>query len=85
MNLAQSDAWRRGIKGAFWPTSFWDHFLRGDERLEQVVEYVRNNPRAVEARGAVLRRPGFRVEPAGDKPPPYRTPAGDKPPPYSEN
>ena len=43
-NLAQREAWQRGIKGAFWQTSFWDHFLRGDERLEQVVEYVLNNP-----------------------------------------
>ena len=29
---------------AFWQASFWDHFLRGDERLEQVIEYVLNNP-----------------------------------------
>ena len=43
-NLAQREAWRLGIKGTFWQTSFWDHFLRGDERLEQVVEYVLNNP-----------------------------------------
>ena len=43
-NLAQREAWRRGIKGAFWQSRFWDHFLRGDERLEQVVEYVLNNP-----------------------------------------
>ena len=35
---------RRGIKGTSWQTSFGDHFLRGDERLEQVVEYVLNNP-----------------------------------------
>ena len=43
-NLAQREAWRRGIKGTFGPSSFWDHCLRGDERLEQVVEYVLNNP-----------------------------------------
>ena len=43
-NLAQRDAWRRGIKGAFWQTSFWDHCLRGDERLEPVVEDALNNP-----------------------------------------
>ena len=43
-NLAQREAPRRGIKGAFWQTSFWDHCLRGDERREQVVAYVRNNP-----------------------------------------
>jgi REP element-mobilizing transposase RayT len=43
-NLAQREAWRLGVKGAFWPTSFWDHFLRGDERLEHAIEYVLNNP-----------------------------------------
>ena len=43
-NLMQRDAWRRGIKGTFWQTSCWGHFLRGDERLEPVVEYVLNNP-----------------------------------------
>ena len=37
-NLAPREAWRRGITGTFWQTSFWDHFLRGDERVEQVVE-----------------------------------------------
>ena len=42
-NLAQSEAWGRGIKGRFWQASFWDHCLRGDERLERVVEYVLNN------------------------------------------
>ena len=44
MSPAVGRAWRRRIKGTFWPTSFWDYFLRGDERLEQVVEYVLNNP-----------------------------------------
>jgi transposase IS200 family protein len=43
-NLAQRKAWRLGVEGAFWQASLWDHFLRGDERLEQVVEYVMNNP-----------------------------------------
>ena len=43
-NLAQREAWRLGVKGAFWQTRFWEHFLRGDERLEHVVEYVLNNP-----------------------------------------
>ena len=33
-----------GIQGTFWQTSFWDHFFRGDERLDHVVEYVLNNP-----------------------------------------
>ena len=43
-NLAQREAWRLGVTGAFWQSSFWDHFLRGDERIEQVVDYVWNNP-----------------------------------------
>ena len=43
-NLAQREAWRRGITGTFWQTSFWDHVLRADERLAEVVEYVLNNP-----------------------------------------
>ena len=43
-NLAQREAWRLGVTGAFWQLSFWDHFLRGDERLELVIEYVLNNP-----------------------------------------
>ncbi|MDO8691022.1 MAG: transposase [Dehalococcoidia bacterium] len=43
-NLVQRAAWSHGVKGAFWQTSFWDHFLRADEGLEQVVEYVFNNP-----------------------------------------
>ena len=30
-NLAQREAWRRGIEGTFWQTSFWDHCLRADE------------------------------------------------------
>ena len=34
-NLAQREAWRRGIKGTFLQTIFWGHCLRGDERLEQ--------------------------------------------------
>ena len=43
-NLTQREAWRRGVKGTFWQTSFWDHFLRGDERLSQAIEYVLHNP-----------------------------------------
>ena len=42
--LAQREAWRHGITGTFWQTSFWDHCLGGDERLEPVVEDVLNNP-----------------------------------------
>ena len=43
-NLAQREAWRLGVKGAFCQTSFWDHFLRGDERLAHAIEYILNNP-----------------------------------------
>lgn len=43
-NLAQREAWRLGVTGTFWQGSFWDHFLRADERLEHVVEYVLHNP-----------------------------------------
>ena len=42
--LAQLEAWRHGIEGTFWKTSVGDHFLRGDERREQLVAYVLNNP-----------------------------------------
>ena len=37
-NLAQREAWRQGITGTFWPTSFWNQCLRGDERLDQGIE-----------------------------------------------
>lgn len=43
-NLAQRAAWSLGVKGAFWQKRFWDHFVRADEQLERVVEYVLNNP-----------------------------------------
>ena len=43
-NLTQRAAWSLGVKGAFWQKRFWDHFLRADEQLERVVEYVLNNP-----------------------------------------
>ena len=43
-NLAQREPSRRGIKGTFGQTSFRDHSLRGDERLDPVVGYVMNNP-----------------------------------------
>ena len=43
-NLAQRAAWKRGIEGSVWQKSFWDHFLRAEEDLERVVEYVLNNP-----------------------------------------
>ena len=43
-NLAQRAAWNLGVTGNFWQKSFWDHFLRAEEQVEGVVEYVLNNP-----------------------------------------
>ena len=43
-NLAQRAAWARGVIGSFWQTSFWDHFVRRDEDLRSVIEYVLDNP-----------------------------------------
>src|SRR5262245_5850660 len=43
-NLAQRAAWSEGVRGAFWQTSFWDHFLRREEQLRVVIDYVLNNP-----------------------------------------
>ena len=43
-NLAQRAAWARGVRGQFWQASFWDHFLRRDEDLRRIVEYVLENP-----------------------------------------
>jgi len=43
-NLAQRAAWAQGVQGAFWQNRFWDRFLRAEEQLERVVEYVLNNP-----------------------------------------
>ncbi len=94
-NLAQRVAWRLGVRGAFWQKSFWDHFLRKEEDLGTVVEYVLGNP--VRA-GLVDEWQDYRFSgslvfdirpfptPAGDEPPrydcPVPNPAGDKPPRY---
>lgn len=43
-NLAQRAAWGCGVNGSFWQKSFYDHFLRAEEQVESVVEYVLNNP-----------------------------------------
>jgi len=34
---------RFGIKGKFWQTSFYDHFLRKEEAGKDVIMYVLNN------------------------------------------
>ena|SRR5579871_2571206 len=43
-NLVQRAAWKAGARGKIWQLSFYDHFLRADEDLERVVDYVVNNP-----------------------------------------
>ena len=43
-NLTQRAAWACGVQGAFWQPSFWDHFVRRDEDLRRVIEYVLDNP-----------------------------------------
>lgn len=79
-NLAQRAAWRLGIQGAFWQKSFWDHFLRREEQVEIVVNYVLQNPvRSGIAKqwqdysfcGSLVFDLAEDRETAGDKPPPY--------------
>lgn len=43
-NLVLRAAWRLGVTGVFWQPSFWDRFLRSDEQLPRVVDYVLRNP-----------------------------------------
>jgi REP element-mobilizing transposase RayT len=43
-NLAQREAWKRGVEGAFWQSGFWDHVVRGDEDLDELVRYTLANP-----------------------------------------
>lgn len=43
-NLAQRAAWALGVRGRIWQASFWDPFLRREEQVENVVQYVLNNP-----------------------------------------
>ena len=57
-------------RGTFWPTSFWGHVLRGDERLEPVVEYVLNNPVRSGLIARWVRLPVFRVDRRGTSPRP---------------
>jgi REP element-mobilizing transposase RayT len=43
-NLTQRAAWRAGLRGSFWQSSFWDHFLRTEESVISAVQYVVHNP-----------------------------------------
>ena len=37
-------AWQYGYQGKIWQRSFYDHFLRRDEDVHRVVDYILNNP-----------------------------------------
>ena len=37
-------AWEHGHDGAIWQPRFYDHFLRQEEDIRRVVEYILNNP-----------------------------------------
>ena len=43
-NLAQRALWELGVRGKVWQRSFFDHFLRADEQVGTVVDYVLDNP-----------------------------------------
>ena len=43
-NLAQREVWKLGVTGRVWQVSFWDRFLREEESLDEIVQYVLNNP-----------------------------------------
>ncbi len=43
-NLITRASWQHGVEGSFWQKSFWDHFLREEESVEQVAEYILDNP-----------------------------------------
>jgi REP element-mobilizing transposase RayT len=43
-NLTQRRFWERGKRGTIWQKSFWDHFLRADEDIAVVLDYILNNP-----------------------------------------
>ncbi len=37
-------AWQYGYPGKIWQRSFYDHFLRKEEDVHRVVDYILNNP-----------------------------------------
>jgi len=36
--------WARGRRGPLWQQGFYDHFLRRDDDLRRVINYIVNNP-----------------------------------------
>ena len=43
-NLVLRTTWTHEEMGSFWQRSFWDHFVRDDQDLRQLVDYVLANP-----------------------------------------
>jgi putative transposase len=43
-SLSTRLAWEHKHEDRLWQARFFDHFLRHDEAVERVVEYVLNNP-----------------------------------------
>jgi REP element-mobilizing transposase RayT len=43
-NLIQRAVWASDVASLIWQRSFWDRFIRSEEQVERVVEYVLNNP-----------------------------------------
>ncbi len=43
-SLCTRAAWEQGHVGRVWQPRFYDHFLRGEEDLRRVVEYLLGNP-----------------------------------------
>jgi len=43
-SLSTKIAWKKGFSGSIWQRSFYDHFVRKEENIEKVVEYILNNP-----------------------------------------
>lgn len=39
-----NQSWKLGWRGKLWQPRFYDHIVRSDERLEQIVEYILRNP-----------------------------------------
>jgi len=43
-SLSTKIGWKYGIKSAFWQRSFYDHFLRKEEAIKKVAQYILCNP-----------------------------------------
>ena len=52
-NLVQRRAWSLGVQGTTWLRRCWDHFLRREEDVKSVVEYVWGGPHCLDSQGRV--------------------------------